>query len=145
MVSAIIVFIGILKPILFNRIKCKPLRKFLLGLSDVVFSFAAVAIYYAIEGFTWENYVWASVGVSVLCILAYWLYETTPLRATMDAIGNFTIKKVINVAFFAFNNVEKEQILAEIDKAKSEIQSTAKNELKSATSNLKKDKELEKL
>ena len=51
MVSAIIVFIGILKPLVFNRIPWQPLRKFVLSFANVFFSFVATALYFAIDKF----------------------------------------------------------------------------------------------
>lgn len=145
MVSAIIVFIGFLKPILFNKIKCKPLRKSLLALADVVFAFVATAIYFLIQGYTWENYYWGAAGVSICCIVAYWFYENTNLRTLVDKIGEMALRKFVSFVFFAFNAKEQSEIETEIKRVKDSLVKSTKNELKTASRNLKKDKELENL
>ena len=146
MVSAIIVFIGLMKPLFFNRIKWKPLRKFALAISTIAFSFVSTACYYLIEQIhDWEYYVYSSVGVSLLCIITYWLYENTCLRDLIDKIGNMAVKKFINIVTMIFNDKEKKEIEAEVEKVKAELKSTAKLEIKKATKSAKKDKELENL
>lgn len=144
MVSAIIVFIGILKPLIFNRIPWKPLRKFVLSLSSIVFSFGATALYYVIESINiWDYYIHSSVAVSLLCIFTYWLYENfTCLRDLIDKIGKMAIKKIFKVASVLY---EDKDIKYEIEKAKNELKAETQNEIKKASKSLKKDKDLENL
>lgn len=142
MVSAVIVFIGILKIALFNRIQCKLVRKVLLAFSNILFSFGATAIYFVIEHFTWQYYVHASIVVSVACILTYWLYENTCLRDLIDKIGSLTIKKFFNVALMWFNKSEKDEIEAEVKKVTKELKAATEKELKKAKKSVKFDKEL---
>lgn len=146
MVSAIIVFIGLLKPLIYNRIPWKPLRKFVLALSNVAFSFGATAIYYLIEHIeVWDYYIHASVATSLLCIITYWLYENTCLRDLIDKIGSVTIKKIVKIGTMFCDDKDKKEIEAEVEKVKAELKSTTKAELKKASKSVKKDKELENL
>lgn len=145
MVSAIIVFIGIMKPLLFNKITCKPLRKVLLAFSDVFFSFVATFIYFVLKGWTFENYLVASVGVTLSCIVAYWFYENTCLRDLIDKIGSIVVKKAINILLVMFTEDEKSEIEKEIKKASEEIKKSARQSLISTTTQRKKDKELNNL
>ena len=145
MVSAIIVFIGVLKPVLFNRIACKALRKAALASADVVFSFAAVAVYFALYHFPFTYYVHTSVALTVACIVAYWLYENTSLRTLIDKLGSLALKKVSRVvSALVSDGADSVDIEKEIKKAADEIKVTAKKQLKSAKQS-KKDKELENL
>lgn len=145
MVSAIIVFIGLLKPLVFNRIKWKPLRKSILAMLSVGCSFGATAIHYLWQGIAWDYYIHASVAVALLTIFTYWLYENTCLRDLIDKIGSLTIRKFVNVLTMVFDDKDKAEIRAEVEKVQAEIRQSTKNELKKASKSLKKDKELENL
>lgn len=149
MVSAIIIFIGILKPILFNKIACKPLRKALLALADVVFSFAATAIYFLIEGWTWENYWIASGAVTIACIVVYWLYENTCFRNLIEKLGWLAIKKFGTVFSLIAEGANAAKVETQIKTASRELKATAQTELKNTVKSLtissQKDKELKNL
>lgn len=145
MVSAIIVFVGMLKPWVFNKITSKPLRKVLLAFSDIVFSFIATAIYFLIKGYTFENYLVGATGVTMLCIIVYWFYENTCLRNLIELIGSLVMKKVAHILLIMFTEDEKSVIEKEIEKAGKEIKQTARQSLVSTTRHTMPDKELKNL
>ena len=144
-VSAIIVLIGILKPVIFNRIPNKLVRKALLAFSNVFLSFAGTAIYFAVDGIDWQWYWIAAGATSASCILCYWLYENTCLRDLFDTVGRLTLHKVAELALVIFNSTEKKQIEDAMEKVSAEIKETTQKEIKKASKSLKKDKELENL
>lgn len=149
MVSTIIVIIGILKPILFNRIPYKALRKTALALTNVGASFGATAIYFLIEGINWRWYVIGSFITAITTILTYWLYENTHFRDLIHKIGAFTIDKLAYLAKIVLaklvNKTDK-SVDAEFKKVTSELKAFAQAEIKSATKKIvKADKELQNL
>lgn len=97
MVSALIVFVGMLKPILFNKITNKPVRCVLLSLTSVGLAYASVAIVYLIKGYSFDHYLVAASVYCAVVIVAYWLYENTQLRAGIHKIGSFVLEKVFGV------------------------------------------------
>ena len=141
MVSAIIIFIGFLKPILFNKIRCKPIRRILLALSDILFSFAATAIYFVIEGFPWTYYWQTSVGVTCLCIVVYWFYENTCLRDLIGKIGTMAVKKFFKVFLMIFDDKDKQEIQQELDKISGEVRKYTEEELSTAVKKVAEDKD----
>ena len=146
MVSTIIVFMGILKPLVFNRIPYKAVRKSALAFSNIFLSFVATAIYFVIRDINWELYVLASLVTSVACIVTYWLYENTHLREGIHKVGELAIDKIAYVAKLALSGKNTKTIDAEIKKATEELKATAKAELKLHPKKSKnKDKELENL
>lgn len=146
MVSAIIMFIGILKPVLFNKIKNKGVRKGLLALSDIVFAFIATAVYFLIESINWEYYWVASAITSLATIVAYWVYENTSLRTLIEKIGTIALKKFVRVGLALFTADEKSEVEQTLNTVIDEVKSATKAELKSTSNALKKgDKELENL
>lgn len=145
MVSAIIVFIGVLKPLLFNKIKNKLLRKSLLAFSDVLFSFAATAIHFLIEGYTWEYYWISAIGASIGCIVTYWVYENTCLRNLIEKLGWAALMKFAKIGLMILG-VEENKVVGEaIIKADQELKKASKTELKNASELISKDKELKNL
>jgi hypothetical protein len=146
MVSAIIVIIGILKPFLFNKIKCKQARKSALAFTNVFLSFCATAIYFLIRDINWELYWLASLITSVACIITYWLYENTCLRNAIQKLITLAIDKFAKIAKMAVYNAEAKAIEAEVKKAFAELKTTAKNEIKTtAKKSVKNNKDLENL
>lgn len=136
MVSALIVFIGTLKPILFNKISNKDLRGVLLSLTSVVLAYVSVAIVYLIKQYSFDHY-W--VAGSVYCgvvIVVYWLYENTKLRAGIHKIGTFVLEKLFGViatkVTTVANNTEAigisiDNILNDLSISKNEIGKDLKN------------------
>ena len=146
MVSAIIVFIGILKPLIYNRIKWKPLRKAMLSLSTVAFSFAATAIYFLFEHFDkWDYYIQSSIAVSLMCIITYWIYEGTCFKDVIDKIGQIALRKAFGIFSLIMDKKDKEELEQEFQKAKAELMSATKVELKKVKKAIKANKDFENL
>ena len=96
MVSAVIVFMGILKGILFNRIKSKSIRCVALSFSSLAIMFAVVAVYFFIHGLDFKYFLPCGAVVNVIMIVVYWLYENTQLRTGIHKIGSFVVKMIFN-------------------------------------------------
>ena len=141
MVSAITVLIGILKPVLFNKIKWKPLRRALLAFSNVFLCLLSTVVLYEIEHYDYNTYWHSAVGLSLFSIVWYWVYENTCLRDLIATIGRVTLKKAYGVASKV---VDKEDVKA-IEKELYEVKQTLKTEVKAAVKNAKVDKELKNL
>ena len=91
MVSAVIVLMGILKTVLFNRIKSKGIRCVALSFSSLAIMYAAVAVYFLINTIDFKYYAICGSLVCVAMIVIYWFYENTYLRAGIHKIGSFVI------------------------------------------------------
>lgn len=141
MVSAIIVAIGLLKPVLFNKIKNKNLRKAMLALSNVASCFIAIfGVYISNHWWDFKYYLPTSIALSIACIITYWLYENTCLRNLIETIGKIALRKLANVAILAISKSDIEEIKTEAKKASEEIKAKTVNELLKTT---KKDNDLE--
>ena len=145
MVSAITVLIGILKPLLFNRIPWKPLRRATLAFANVGLCFATTAVWFAIKNFSFGIYWHSAIAVSVFSIVWYWFYENTCLRDLISTIGKITLRKIAVILAKVFSGEEINEIKTETKIVVEELKSTAKKELKAATKNIKNDKELKNL
>lgn len=144
MVSAITILVGVLKPLLFNRIKWKPLRRTCLAFTNVGLCFLAVAITFAIKHYDYSVYMHTAIATSIFSILWYWVYENTCLRDLISKIGGITLRKLYATAKNIFDKddikeVEKEFNLA-VEKIKEEFRKESQNSTKS-----KEDKELKNL
>lgn len=98
-VSAIIVAIGMLKPLIANNISNKHAKKAIYAALDVVFAFAATALQFWVTTMSFEHYVIASLAHLVLTVFVYWLYENTSLRDAIHKIGSFALSRTSNVIF----------------------------------------------
>lgn len=145
MVSAIIVFIGILKPIAFDRIPYKSLRKACLAITNIAFSFAATAIFYWVNDITFAWYWYGATVIAVGTVITYWLYETTCLRDLIHKIGSMVLKKLWSVLKNIFDKDDVESVKKELLTVQTTLTTATKNELKSAAKNVKHDKELNNL
>lgn len=144
MVSAIIVAIGLLKPVLFNKIKSKQLRKATLAFSNVALCFLSIFfVYIANHWWDFKYYVAVSTALSIACIVTYWFYENTCLRNLIATIGKIALRKLGNVAIVAINSTDIEEIKTEAKKATAEIKAKTESKLKKTTTQAKKDKDLE--
>lgn len=139
MVSAIIVAIGLLKPILFNKIENKQIRKVALAFSNVALCFVSVLVIFLINGSDFEYYIASAIALSVSCIVTYWLYENTCLRNLIGTIGNIALRKIANIAFIAVTKDDINELKTEAKKVADELKTQTKNTLKNAT---KEDKDL---
>lgn len=145
MVSAIIVLIGILKPILFNRIPWKPLRKACLAFTNVALCFASVAVWYWIENIVFDFYWQTSIAISCFSIVVYWLYENTCLRDLIGKVGKLTLGKVGNIICLAFEGKNTEEIQKEIKTTGAYLKSETQKEISYVTKQVKPDNELKNL
>lgn len=93
MMSTLIVFMGMLKPILFNRVSNKDIRGMLLFFTSIVLSFASVAVTFLIKQYNFDYYWICGALYSGGVIVMYALYEHTPLRPTIHKIGSFVLEK----------------------------------------------------
>lgn len=146
MVSAITVLIGILKPLLFDKIKCKQLRRASLAFSNVALCFGGTAIWFFAKSFSYEFYLHTAVTVSLVSIVWYWLYENTCLRDLIHKIGSLTLKKIYAVICARFDKADEIAIEKEIEKIATQTKEKVKaDKLSTKTSNKKVDKELKNL
>ena len=142
MVSAIIVAIGLLKPILFNKIANKDLRRTALAGSNVAASFLSAFIYFMTEGWDFKYYCVSAVCLAVCCIVTYWLYENTCLRNLIGVIGTLALRKMFNILSLAATNDDVNAVKAEIKSATEQLKATTKQELKKNSTTVKVDKDL---
>ena len=145
MVSAIIVAIGLLKPLLFNKIPNKHIRKAALAFSNVVACFLTVLVYFFVSHISFDYYVIAATALSVCCIVTYWFYENTCLRNLIGLIGNIVLRKVLKVSLFALTTDDLEAVKKELENTGAELHALTKHELTKAASSIKEDKDLETL
>ncbi len=141
MVSAIIVFIGLMKPLLFDKIQFKPLRKAAIALSCVASCFIATAVTFWAYGIAFSYYLHASAAVFVFTVIVYWFYENTCLRNLLKKIGTIVLSKIYKTASNILSKNDVEAVKAEVKAVKAEI----KQELKLGKSKVKTDKELKNL
>lgn len=107
MVSTIIVFMGILKAVLFKRIPNKAVRCVTMSFTSIALMFGAVAILFAIKEIDWNYYVAMASTYSALMIVMYWFYENTQARAGIHKIGSFVLSKISNAIVNKVNGVAK--------------------------------------
>lgn len=130
MVSAIIVAIGLLKPLLFNRIPNKHVRKALLAFTNVAACFLTVLVYFFVRGISLDYYVTASVALSVACIITYWLYENTCLRNLIGLIGGMALRKLLSAITLAVTTDDVNAVKAELQKTGKELKAHTKKAIK---------------
>ena len=139
MVSLIITIIGLAKPIIFNRIKNKELRKAALALTNVAACFLAAFIYFLRRDWNFDYYVLASVALSMASIFTYYLYETIPyVRSIIGGIGQNALSRILNVSLLAVATDDANAVKTELKNAKAET----KLELTKVANKIKEDKDL---
>lgn len=136
MVSALIVFLGAMKPVLFNKIENKNLRGTALFFSSILLSFVATALAFWIKDWNFDYYFWASGAFSVWTIVVYALYEYTRLRSLIEWVGTIAIEKFFGI----IGKGKAEKVKEELNLALNELANTTKNKAKSVE--VKSDKEL---
>ena len=141
-VSIIIFLLGFAKHYVFNKIKDKEVRGTVTAFASIISCFAAVLIRFLVNGYTFEHYLLASVCLSFLCIVVYFLYEFTRLRRFIHFIGKFALKKIFKSALSA---EDLETLKVEFKNAEKEIKDYAKNELKKSAAKAREDKDLKNL
>ena len=142
MVSAIIVAIGLLKPLIFNKIPNKSVRKVALAFSNVALCFIASVILFFAKGWCWDYYLTAAIALSVCCIITYWLYENTCLRNLIETVGTIVLRKVAGVAILAVTTDDVKRVKTAVETAAKEVKASTKNELTKTANQIKEDKDL---
>ena len=145
MVSAIIVAIGLLKPVLFDKIESKCIRKAALSFSSVALCFLVMFVVFLTKHFNFQYYLVASFGLSVCCIVTYWFYENTCLRNLIATIGGIVLKKMLKVSLFALTTEDVEAVKTELKKTGEELKVHTKQELKKTATKVKEDNDLKTL
>lgn len=131
-VSSLIVFLGILKSVFFDKIKNKGLRKTVLALMSLVLILPFTAIHFLIDRINFDYYWIACALLAPVVIIVYWLYETTHLRDLIKKLGESTWSKWL--ALFAESIVQENN-----QKAKDLALSTSKETKKYIAKELKKE------
>lgn len=145
MTSTIIAAIGLLKPIAFDKIPNKQIRKAALAASNVAACFIAALIYFLVNDWNLDYYVTAALALSIWSIVTYWLYENTCLRNLIKLIGTLAINRIIKIVCLAATNDDVNAVKAELKKTGEELKSHTKTELKKAATTYKTDKDLKNL
>lgn len=142
MVSSIIVTIGLLKPILFDKIKNKQVRKVALAFSNVALCFICALVIFLVKDWNFKYYLFSAIALTISSIVTYWFYENTCLRNLIATIGKIALRKLGNVALIALSKDEIDEIKTEAKKVSVEIKALTEAEIKKATTQTTKDKDL---
>lgn len=145
MISAIITILGILKKFLFNKIKNKAVRKFLLSITSLVFVFVGTGAKFIIKSTPFADYLLYAIAYSLGTIVIYWFYESFGIRLGLHEIGKLTLNKLWKLVCKIFKkifagekvDVEKE-LLSGLDTIKQEVS-------KEIPTYIKHDNDIEKL
>ena len=95
MVSTVIVLMGILKSLVFNKISSKAWRQVALSFTSLALMYATVAIYFVINAVDFKWFLPCGSLVCVAMIVMYWFYENTQARAGIHKIGSFVISPLV--------------------------------------------------
>lgn len=100
-VGVVIFLMGTLKPVLFDKISNKGLRKTLLSLFSIILVFPATVVWMVSKGWEWNwGLFWFLYCLnSIQTIVVYWFYEGTHLREALHLLGKKTIVKWISAIF----------------------------------------------
>lgn len=145
MVSAIIVFIGLLKPLLFDRIKVKALRKATIALSEIAICFSVAAVAFWVNHFNFNYYIYAASALFISTVVVYWFYENTCLRNLIHKVGSIALAKFTGITVGLLSAKDKKEIKAELTKVNVDIKKAVRNELAPLVKKANHDKELNNL
>ena len=132
MMSALIVLMGVLKPILFNKVTNKAIRCVLLSLTSVALSFVSVAVTFFIKQYSFDYYWICGAIYTCGLIVVYWFYENTQLRAGIQKIGSYVLDKFFGVIVGKVTKVadNTDKIGASIDEMFTNKKPSKKDEFK---------------
>ncbi len=136
MVSALIVFLEAMKPVLFNRIANKNLRGSALFFASIFLAFGFTAVAFWVKDWNFDYYLWVASLFSLWTIVVYAFYEYTRLRSLIEMIGGFAWNKI-----FSIFRKENANVKEEINLALNELTKVTKKQVKSVAT--KHDKELD--
>lgn len=105
MVSAVIVLMGILKRVLFNRIKRKSIRCVALSFSSLALMYLTTAVYFLINTVDFQYFLPCGTAICFVMIITYWFYENTQARAGIHRIGSFVLSKITKAIVSKVNTV----------------------------------------
>ena len=137
MVSALIVFLGLWKPLFKKFIPNEKLRRAAIALTSVFLSFASVAITFWVNDWNFDYYVWVGCAFSVWTVFVYWLYESTSLRDGINWLGSFIHKKFTGLEVNSLADIKnflknlKPEIVKEATPVLNQTVSAANNYVKS--------------
>lgn len=149
-ISSLIVFLGALKPALFDKIACKTLRKALLFVASLVLVLPFTAVYFVayrmLYGINFFEYYWVTcIALMPATIVVYALYENTGLRNLIQKVGEKTWDKFL--VFVCANVVEQDNAKThqKLISASKELKNYTKETLKDSANSVlvrkKKDNE----
>lgn len=142
MVSAIIVAIGVLKPVIKKKITNKYIRKVVLFFGNIAACFLAALVYFLTEDWNLDYYFLAAIALTVCSIVTYALYEHTCLRELIGLVGSLALSKAGGVFKLALTTDDTEKVRSEIKNATAQLKTTTKQELKKTANSIKVDKDL---
>lgn len=144
MASMLIVLIGCLKPLLFNKISNQYVRRALLSFTNVLLSFVFVAVAFWVKEISFDYYWFTATVFCGFCIVLYWAYENlTQARAGIHKLGKFMWSKI---APFLRNKLDKiisglndtKKLTTMVDNlVNSEVKNTNKNKVNNANKDTK--------
>ena len=105
MVSALIVFIGCLKPFVFDKIHNKDVRGVLLSLSNLIGAYGTVAVAFLFKKINFDYYWFTATVFCVFSVFVYWFYENTKLRAGIHKLGKFVLTKLGKIITTKLDNL----------------------------------------
>lgn len=153
-ISSLIVFLGALKPILFDRIKNKDVRGTLLFVTSLVlvlpFTAVYLVMYRLIYGVNFFEYYWVTcIALMPATVFVYSLYEHTHLRNIIQKIGEKTWEKILVVLCAKVvedeNKKTHEKLISASKELKDFTKATLKNTAKSVLDSKKTDNEFNNL
>ena len=137
MVSAIIVFLGIVKHFTFDKIKNEVVRDITLSLASIAICFGGTAVMLWVKSISFDYYWVVSCVISATTIIAYWAYAHLGFKPLIHWIGSKTLAKVFGVVTTA---KDVEELKAHLEALPTEMKKAAQKAKKN-----KVDKELENL
>lgn len=127
-ISAIIAIEGILKAVLFNKVKNKTLKKVLLAFSSIALVFPTSAVYLWLEKIPFDYYWYSVLVLSILTVLSYWLYENTAFRNLFSFVSKKILIKLRDILDKAFSS-DTTDLTKEISTAYAELKKDTQKKL----------------
>lgn len=132
MLSCSIIFLmGISKKLGLGHVKNKHLKKAILYFGSMAMVLPTTALYFLVEGISFDWYWWACIGTGIFTTITYGFYENSGLRILIHYIGKKTVGKVFGVIWFAFGNkLNNEETVRKLAMTTSELKEEIRSELK---------------
>lgn len=131
---SVIFLMGIGKTLGLDRVKNKHLKKAILYFGSMAMVIPTTALYFIIEGISFDWYWWACIGIGILTTITYGFYENSGLRIFIHYIGKKTVGKLFGVIWFAFGNkLSKEETIHKLVMTTNELKEEIRSDLKGRT------------